>query len=136
VKDTLRKISRFVRPRLLAAAPASWLGAAFVQEVVRPAEFDEAFNPFLFFDWAPSLLYALGFALFFLAFRSRTPMQNAIWVGLGAVGYEALQTFIPERTVDWLDFAASFAAIPVGLGIYQLVLLADRRRHERHTGRS
>ncbi len=118
----------FVRPRFLGGAVAAWLAAAAVQDIVRPNGFDRALNPFLFFDWAPSFFYAFGFALFFLSFRSRTPVRNAIWVGLGAAGYEALQALIPERTVDWRDFAASLGAIPAALAVYAPVIAAERSR--------
>ncbi|MCQ8183907.1 hypothetical protein [Parvularcula maris] len=45
-----------------------------------------------------------------------------MWVGLGAVGYEALQVLIPERTVDPLDVVASLAALPLAALLWQLFI--------------
>ncbi len=109
-----------VHLRFFGGAFLVWLAAFLIQYWVRPNGIDDVFNPLRFFDWAPSLFYALGFAFFFLSFRSRTPVRNAVWVVIGAACYEALQALIPERTVDWMDFAATLLALPIAIAMYRL----------------
>lgn len=127
----MRALLRRLRPAFLVAALVSWAGAWAVQEIARPNGFDEIWNPGGFFDWSPSFFYALGFGYLFLGFRSRTPVQNAFWVIAGALGYEALQALIPERTVDVSDFIATIAALPAALIPYAIVRgLPDRGARE------
>ena len=105
----------------------SWIAAAAAQSLARPWAALSGVNPVLVWDWAPSFLYALGFALVCLGLRSDTPVRNALWAVVGAAFYEALQPVIPERTFDGLDVAATVASAPLALGVHALVERADRR---------
>lgn len=120
-----RTLRKRIRPLFFLGAPLSWVSAALVQEVVRPTESESVFTYFGFVDWSPSFFYAFGFCCLFLGVRSKQPAQNALWVGSGAVAYEGLQYFIPERTVDMSDFVSSVAAVVLALSLYAAVRMRD-----------
>lgn len=82
-----------------------------VQRLLRPA-----YAGSLALDVAPSLLYGAGMVYLVLSVR-RWPDSYGWWVGVGAVLYELLQTWIAERTFDPADVLATLVGVIAAMSI-------------------
>lgn len=114
-------MSIYTRLALFAFALINWFAAAAVQRLVRGSVQANAFDVWGFTDWSPSFFYAFGLGLFFLGWNSRHRTRDVTFVIFGALVYEMLQSVIPERTLDWHDILATFAALSMALVVSVLI---------------